>query len=155
MLPEPGLAVVDASVVLKWQLDDEECIPQATALRDDYYARGAVRVIAPQLLIYEVINGIATATRHRRIAPDRAIEAMSNLIALGIEVREVKPLRVLEVALRYNLAAYDAAYLALAEDEKCDLWTGDGAFYRAMKGESLPVKWIGDYAGEEGAAPPP
>jgi len=124
------------------------CIPQATALRDDYYA-GAVNVIAPYLLIYEVVNGIATATRRKRVASDKAMEALSNLMALGIELREVEPLRVLEVALRYNLAAYDAAYFALAEAEKCDLWTSDRAFYQALKGESSCVKWIGNYIGRE------
>ncbi len=147
MAQEAGLVVADASVVLKWQLDDEDCIPQAMALRDDYYARGAVNVIAPYLLIYEVVNGIATAARRKRVAPDKAMEALSNLMALGIELREVEPLRVLEVALRYNLAAYDAAYFVLAEAEKCDLWTGDRAFYQALKGESSWVKWIGDYIG--------
>ncbi|MEW6034919.1 MAG: type II toxin-antitoxin system VapC family toxin [Chloroflexota bacterium] len=146
--PEP--AVVDASVVLKWQLDDEECISQATALRDDYYARGAVKVIAPQLLVYEVVNGIVTATRKERIAPDKAIHAISNLLDLGIELREVEPVGILEVALKYNLAAYDAAYLALAEREKCDLWTGDRAFYQAVKSGTLHVKWIGDYTTKEG-----
>ncbi len=145
---ESELAVVDASVVLKWQFDDEDCVPQAIALRDDYYARGAVRVIAPQLLMYEVVNGVATATRRKRLAEDKAIESVSNLVALGIELREVEPLRVLEVALRYDLAAYDAAYLALAEVERCDLWTGDRAFYQAVKDESHQVRWIGDYAKE-------
>ena len=149
MPQESRLIVVDASVVLKWQLDDEECITQATALRDDYYLQGAIRVIAPQLLVYELVNGIATATRHKRLAPDEAIEAMGNLLALGVELREVEPLRILETALRYNLAAYDAAYLALAEGEKCDLWTGDRAFYQATKSESLQVRWIGDYTGKE------
>jgi len=148
-VPESELVVVDASVVLKWQFDDEDCVSQATALRDDYYARGTVRVIAPQLLVYEVVNGIATATRRRRLAPDKAIEAMDNFLALGIELKEVEPLMVLEVALRYNLAAYDAAYLALAEELKCNLWTGDRSFYQAIKGESHQVKWIGDYTGEE------
>lgn len=139
--------VVDASVALKWQLDDEEHIPQATALRDDFYAQGAIKAIAPHLLVYEIINGIATATRQKRVAPHMAIEAMSNLIALGIELREIEPLRVLELALQHNLAAYDAAYLALAEAEGCELWTGDKPFYQAVKGKLPWVKWIGDYTG--------
>jgi len=145
MAQEPGLIVADASVVLKWQLDDEDCVPQATALRDDFFVRGAVNVIAPHLLVYEVVNGIATAARQRRVAPDKAVEALSNLMALGVELREVEPSRVLEAALRYNLAAYDAAYLVLAEAEHCELWTGDRGFYQSMKGESAWVKWIGDY----------
>jgi len=139
MVPESELAVVDASVVLKWQLDDEDCVSQAIALRDDYFARGAVRLIAPQLLMYEVGNGIATATRRKRLSTNMAFQAMENLVSL----------RVLEMALRYNLAAYDAAYLALAEAESCTLWTGDRAFYQAVKDETHQVRWIGDYAGEE------
>ena len=146
---ESGLVVVDASVVLKWQLDDEEHITQATALRDAFYLEGAIKVIAPDLLTYEIINGITTATRQKRIASDKAIEVISNLIALGIELREIYPLRVLELALQYNLAAYDAAYLALAETEGCTLWTGDRPFYQAVKSELPCVKWIGDYTGEE------
>ena len=145
MAQQPGLIVADASVVLKWQLDDEDCIPQATALRDDFYARGAVNVIAPHLLVYEVVNGIATAARQRRVAPDKAIEALSNLMALGVELKDIEPSRVLEAALRYNLAAYDAAYLALAEAEKCELWTGDRGFYQTVRGELAWVRWIGDY----------
>ena len=145
MAQEPWLVVADASVVLKWQLDDEDCIPQATALRDDFYARGAVNVIAPHLLIYEVVNGIATAARHGRIPLDKSVKALSNLMSLGVELREVEPMKVLEVALRHNLATYDAAYLALAEAEKCDLWTGDRAFYQAVRGGLAWVKWIGDY----------
>ncbi|MDD4859027.1 MAG: type II toxin-antitoxin system VapC family toxin [Dehalococcoidales bacterium] len=147
-MEDPELTVVDASVVLKWQLDDEDCVSQATALRDDYYARGAITLIAPQLLLYEVVNGIATATRRKRLTPDKAIEAMDNLLVLGIELREVEPLKVLEMALRHDLAAYDAAYLTLAEAESCDLWTGDRAFYQAIKEESSHVRWIGDYAKE-------
>lgn len=77
---------------------------------------------------------------------DKSVEAMSNLLALDVELREVEPLRILEVALRYNLAAYDAAYLALAESEKCDLWTAARAFYPTAKAESSQVKWIGDYS---------
>lgn len=142
------LAVVDASVVLKWQFDDEECVAQATALRDDYYARGIVVLIAPRLLAYEAVNGIATAARQKRISADKAVEAMRHLLAFGVEMREVEPLRILAASLKYNIAAYDAAYLALAEVEGCDLWTGDRAFYRAVKGGAMRVKWIGDYASE-------
>ena len=141
----PGLVVVDASVVLKWQLDDEEYISQATALRNDFYARGAIKAIAPYLLIYEVTNGILTATRRKRLDSDRASEVIDNLIKLGVELRGVEPAKVLGLALQYNLSAYDAAYLALAESEGCELWTGDRSFYQAVKAFLPRVKWIGDY----------
>jgi predicted nucleic acid-binding protein len=138
--------VVDASVVLKWQLDDEEAAGQANALRDDFYLRGTFQAIAPQLLIYEVANGIATATRRKRIAMDKAELALSNLMALGVELKEVDLISVLRLALQHNLAAYDAAYLALAEAEQCELWTGDRPFYQATKDRVSWVRWIGDYS---------
>ena len=146
MPQEPMPVVVDASVVLKWQLDDEEYIPQATALRNDFYALGAIKAIAPHLLIYEVMNGILTATRRKRLASNKALEVMDNLMELAVELKEVEPGRVLELALEHNLAAYDAVYLALAESEGCELWTGDGPFYQAVKAELPWVKWIGNYA---------
>jgi predicted nucleic acid-binding protein len=139
------LIVVDASVVLKWQLDDEECIEQAVMLRNDFYLEGAFQIIAPQLLAYELANGITVAARRKRIAFDKATEALSNLLILGIELRESEPLLSLKLALEYNISAYDAAYLALAMTEKCKLWTGDKALYQAINDQTL-VKWIGDYA---------
>ena len=145
MPQEPGLLVVDASVVLKWQLDDEEYIPQATALRNDFYSRRAVKAIAPHLLIYEVTNGILTAVRRKRLVSDKALEAINNLMELGVELREVEPEMILKLSLAHNLAAYDAAYLALAESEGCELWTGDRPFYQAVKDGVSRVKWIADY----------
>lgn len=119
MPQEPGLVVVDASVVLKWQLDDEEYIPQATALRNDFYAQGAIKAIAPYLLIYEVVNGVLTAVRRKRLASHKAPEVMDNFMKLGVELKEAESKRVLELALEHNLSAYDAAYLALTESEGC------------------------------------
>jgi len=142
---EPRLVVVDTSVVLKWQLDDEEYIPQATALRNDFYALEAVKAIAPYLLIYEVVNGILTATKRKRLAPDKALEVMDNLMELGVELKEAEPERILELALKHKLSAYDASYLVLAESEGCDLWTGDRPFYQAVKSDLPQVKWIADY----------
>jgi len=145
MSQESKLVVVDASVVLKWQLDDEEYISQATALRNDFYALSVIKAIAPHLLVYEVINGIVTATRRKRLDLDKALGAMDNLIELGVELRKVEPGRVLELALEHNLSAYDAAYLALAESEGCELWTGDRPFYQAVRSEFPGVNWIGNY----------
>jgi len=144
-MQEPKLVVIDASVVLKWQLDDEDYVSQAITLRNDFYALSIIKAIAPSLLIYELINGILTASRRERLDSGQAVEAMNNLMELGVELREIKPDRVLELALEQNLAAYDAAYLALAESQGCELWTGDRPFYQAVKDEFSWIRWIGDY----------
>jgi predicted nucleic acid-binding protein len=48
-------------------------------------------------------------------------------------------------ALAHEITAYDSAYLALAEQEGCDLWTGDLSLYRAVSKKLRWVRWIGDY----------
>lgn len=137
--------MADASVILKWQLGDEDFVAQAMALRNDYYIRRIIQIIAPHLLLYEMINGIATASRQNRIPFDKTLEALNNLLALGIELKEVNPLEVLDISIKYKLAAYDAAYLALAESAQCNLWTGDRSFYQAAKRHATRIMWIGDY----------
>ncbi len=138
--------VIDASVALKWQFDDEECVSQALKLRDDFFLRGIVKVIAPRLIEYELANGIAVAVRRKRVPSEKAVEAMSNLIELGIEVRDVETLSFLTTALHYGITAYDAAYVALSRTEQCELWTGDKVLYRAVNSALPSVKWIGDYS---------
>jgi predicted nucleic acid-binding protein len=98
-----------------------------------------------------VANEVLTATRRKRLTSDKALEVMDNLMKLRVELKEVEPARVLELALEHNLAAYDAAYLALAESEGCELWTGDRPFYQAVKARLPRVKWIGDYVSVGGS----
>ena len=50
--PVRPFVVVDASVSLKWALNDEETISQAVALRDDALA-GRSEMVAPSLWVYE------------------------------------------------------------------------------------------------------
>jgi predicted nucleic acid-binding protein len=145
MPEEPKLAVIDASVLLKWQFNDEEYAIQAESLRDDFYIKRKVKLIAPQLLTYEIVNGITTAARHKRINTEIALEALNNLLSFGVETRVMEASTILKLSLKYNVTAYDAAYLALAENESCSLWTADKAFYQAMKRYSSRVRWIGEY----------
>jgi predicted nucleic acid-binding protein len=76
---ESGLIVVDASVVIKWIFDDEECEAESRALRNDY-ARRYLRAIAPHLMVYEAINGVATATRGGRVSNEQAIDAIRDVL---------------------------------------------------------------------------
>lgn len=43
------------------------------------------------------------------------------------------------------MAAYDAAYLALAEELAASLWTGDRRLYERLAASGPVVRWIGDY----------
>jgi predicted nucleic acid-binding protein len=136
--------VLDASVALKWQLNDEECVSQAVALRDDALKHSA-EICVPTLWLYEIINGLVMASRRGRFPSAEVSQAMSDLLAVGISMRTPDPQRVSALALAHEITAYDSAYLALAEQEGCDLWTGDLSLYRAVSKKLRWVRWIGDY----------
>lgn len=144
-MPRP--VVVDASVVLKWQLEDEEAVAQALALRDDFLLRGRVSLIAPFLLTFELTNGMLTATRQGRLSQDQAGEALGLLLAVGVQLIAVDPSRIFSLSMRWKLSAYDGAYLGLAEKLDSEVWTGDRAFYTMCRGKGSRVRWIGDYPG--------
>lgn len=50
-----------------------------------------------------------------------------------------------ELAQKYNRpTAYDASYLALAEDAGCELWTADGRLVKAAAGTLPWLKTVRD-----------
>ena len=138
--------VIDASVALKWGLDDEEYVAQAVALRDDWVLYKKHRPVAPSLFYYEVINGLRTAVLRKRIAQKVGAEILRGILDIGVLLVDPEAEHLYRLACDYGIAAYDAAYLALAEALDCPLWTGDRSFYLAVHGKNPRVRWIGDYA---------
>jgi predicted nucleic acid-binding protein len=113
--------VLDASVVLKWfNREGEEHAEAAGVLRGDFEA-GELRVIAPPLLWLEIINVAARRWRW----PSPQLEALAAALSeLGFELVEPEP----EVIARWaghGLTAYDAAYVAVAEQAGVPVITDD------------------------------
>ena len=146
-IPEPPptpFLVVDASVSLKWALDDEDGVVQAVALRDAAIA-GRFEMVAPSLWLYEVTNGLITAVQRKRLATETGEQALQHIFTVGVRLADPPIANVYQLSLQYKLAAYDAAYLALAESLGAPLWTGDRRFYEAVRDSADFVHWIGDY----------
>lgn len=136
--------VVDASVSLKWALDDEDGVPQAVALRDAAF-RDGVQMVAPSLWLYEITNGLVMAVRRGRLALELGAEALDHLLALEVRLADPAARDIYEQALRYEITSYDAAYLALASVLEVPLWTGDRRLYKTVRNTASFVRWIGDY----------
>ena len=58
--------VLDASVALKWQFNDEEATAEATALLQDF-VDGKIELITPTFFTYEILSGINVAINRKRI----------------------------------------------------------------------------------------
>ena len=115
-------AVLDASVVLKWFRSEGEChADQALLLRHSFEA-GELRVLAPPLLWLEILN---IAGRRWHWPASRLEELAGTLPSLGFELVE-PPLSTVARWVVAGLTAYDAAYVALADESGIQLYTDDG-----------------------------
>jgi len=140
------IAVIDASVALKWQFEDEEATDSARALLEDFIEAN-IKLIAPTLFPYEIISAINVAINRKRINESVGYTAIKYITSLGIELRSFNDLieTTFKRARQYGLSTYDCAYMALAEKENCNLITGDKKFFNAIRKHFPWVKLIGDY----------
>ena len=142
----PTTAIVDASVALKWQFQDEPDTEPALALLLDYRA-GGLQLAAPSLFAYEIANAVAVAVRRGRLPEEEAEDTVADLLSLGLELVEFVDLALpaYRLAQKYQRSVYDGAYLTLAEKRNCPLHTGDRRLFNAVKAHLPFVHWIGDY----------
>jgi predicted nucleic acid-binding protein len=136
--------VIDASVALKWVLDDEEAVEQAVALRDHAIQQG-IALVVPSLWLYEVVNGLVTAVRRTRLSAAEAEKALMFLMQLDVRFADPPHMDIFARAIRHEIAAYDSAYLALAVALDAPFWTGDWPFFARVHPSTGDVYWIGDY----------
>jgi len=137
--------VIDASVVLKWYLTDEEYGEKALNLLTKYISN-ELDFLAPSLLEYEVVNGLIIAQKRGRIKEEKILLAIDGFMDLKIKLKDLSQLypRALYYCKIYNRSVYDASYLAIAESEGIAMITGDKRLYNAVKEELKWVKWLGD-----------
>lgn len=119
--------VIDASVTMSWCFEDE-----ASDAGDAIFALVAKSGgIVPSLWRYEVANVLALATRRDRISEASSKRFLSTLDRLALEVVEPSPIRLVDLAGRFELTAYDAAYLDAAMVRAAPLATRDAALRSA------------------------
>ena len=129
--------VVDSSVTLAWCFDDERS-PAALAVLD---AVATGHAYVPTLWRYEFSNGLLSAQRRGRIQPG-ALTALLNEFG-GLDIREDSQPRsahwqaVSALAEQFQLTAYDAAYLELAQRRQLPLATFNVALQRATIASGL------------------
>lgn len=86
---------------------------------------------APQLMPVEVANILRRATMVSAITADVAGIAHADLLQLPVELFPYAPLAERVWQLRQNVTAYDAWYVALAEELDAPLITLDGRLARS------------------------
>jgi predicted nucleic acid-binding protein len=114
-------AVLDASVILKWfRSEGETDLAAALALREAFEA-GQLRVFVPPLIFLEALD---VAGRSWLLPEPDLLNFAAHLGTAGLDVREARLDSVARWTAR-GQTAYDASYVALAEEQAVPLITAD------------------------------
>ena len=134
--------VVDANIVVALIIP----LPYSAhaAHRMMTWQRMEAELFAPTLLEYEMVTALRKAISAEMITADEVSDAVESLLALTIQTM-VPTKHLHSSALRWSerlkqKAAYDAQYLALAEQLGAELWTAD---HRLANGaQQAGVTWV-------------
>jgi predicted nucleic acid-binding protein len=130
------MTVLDASALVELLLGTEAGRRVAARIADPTLA-----LHVPHLADVEVTQALRRYVQEGALEGDSAAAALEDLRSLDLERHGHEPLLDRVWALRHNLTAYDAVYVALAEALECNLLTCDGRLARAP-GLSRRVKLV-------------
>jgi predicted nucleic acid-binding protein len=141
----PRLAIVDASVAVKWVMAEEN---GDAALR---LLEGGFELAAPAHWLGEAASAIWAAFRRGDLVAQEAHERAAFLAATPITPVPLERLvtDAMGIAVRLGVTIYDALYLALAEEREAMLITDDRRLLSAVHGDRQLRRravWIGDNA---------
>ena len=108
--------VVDASVGMKIFVEEEYSV-EADNLFDRLATDPPARFYVPDLFYVECANILWKYTRRFGYPPENALQDVRDLLQLALRTVSTADLLepALELALAYDLTAYDACYVALAQ----------------------------------------
>lgn len=128
--------VLDNSVTMRWLFGDGSTSDQTYA-RQVLASISDASVIVPEVWGLEVANVIARAEKKFGLTEARSTAFVHALQQMHIEVDHESSMHAmgdtLQLARRYNLSAYDAAYLELSLREGLALATLDEGLIKALK----------------------
>ena len=120
--------VVDASVAVKWFVDEPG---RAAAMR---VINSGDSLIAPDLVIWEVLNVLRRKHRQKLVSEPQIIDAGGSILACFSELMQAGVIagQTLSLSLELNHSIYDCSYLACAMIVGAVVINGDEIFVRKI-----------------------
>ncbi len=126
--------VLDASVAAYWVLRNP-LQAKALKLRAEYQ-QNIHELIAPAHFPSEIASALTKAERQRLIPVGDARQLIVDVLNTPPILYPLDPLfyRAVEISSQTRAGFYDCLYMALAEQENCELVTADGKLINALRG---------------------
>ena len=127
------MTVLDASVIIKWILDDESQSAAALVYREQHIT-GANQIAVPELLFYEIATVLATKTP---LTAEEAVEGLQFVIGSELDGYSLGPEEfgeAIRLAKKFKISLYDSSYIALASALECNFITADAQLASKTKG---------------------
>jgi len=130
--------VLDSNIALKWVLPEADSA-KAIALRDDFRSK-VHELISPDILPVEVAHALTRAERKGILQPGEAAVRLSRVLHFSPVFHPFISLlpRAVELSSQTRTGVYDCLYVALAEQEQCEVVTADQRLVNNLKG--FPIR---------------
>jgi predicted nucleic acid-binding protein len=136
--------VVDASVAIKWYLDEPHAL-EARRLLDRTFTR-----VVPDLFFAEIGNTCWKLHRRSQLPPDILDDIRDAVMMVPLEVHPIRSLlsAAMAIAVRLGTTVYDSLYVTLSEQTHAPLVTADRRLLDAVSGgvSRAEMIWVADLA---------
>jgi len=144
MVERTQVFVIDASVAVKWYVDEEDR-DRALKVRSDY-VDGKIDLASPALIVYEVFNALRY---HPGLSPDDVARCSDSFLDMQMDLRlpsEENNRRAADLAFKEGISGYDAHYIALAQTIETRLITSDAKLREKLSHETRSsLKMLQEY----------
>lgn len=122
--------VIDASVVLKWFLDEED---SDTALKiRKKHLEGKLELCAPTLLVIEISNALCTKPD---VKEETVLSALKAFYYTKVKLCPITKKLIKEsirLSIERKITVYDSLYVSLAKVKGCNFLTADKRLYEKV-----------------------
>ena len=124
--------VVDASVFISIILNEPEK-QKIIALTD------GAEIIAPDTISFEICNAFTRMYKKKRLNEKQILQSFSLFNSIPLHTFTSDMTKILQLSCKYNLYAYDACYLALADRLSLSLLTLDNPMKAAARNMGIAI----------------
>jgi predicted nucleic acid-binding protein len=137
--PSTGF-VLDASVAAKWFTRHEEADRDRALELRALHEEGRCRLVAPEILLLEMLNAVRFSRRAEETETLLAIEGLERLRLELMPLDGALLRQASVIAWKHDSSLYDATYVAIAELVGLPLLTADDVLAKKMRGHRLVLR---------------